>query len=80
MTCHCETHALSLLVIQAYKARHISMEFSESKYLAIAVGSWFEVVLVGIPLLALVNRCVHGDDIFDFDSSYSHPFNSSQFL
>ena len=36
---------------------------SFTQYLAIAVGSWFEVVLVGIPLLALVNRCVHGDDI-----------------
>lgn len=47
--------ALVMACFQAYKARNISMEFSESKYLAIAVGSWFEVVLVGIPLLALVN-------------------------
>jgi len=48
--------ALILACIQAYRARGISDEYSETKYLAIAVGSWFEVVLVGIPLLVIVDR------------------------
>lgn len=47
--------ALVLACIQAYRARGISDEYSESKYLAIAVASWFEVCLVGIPLLIIVD-------------------------
>ena len=47
--------ALIFACIQAYRARGISDEYSESKYLAFAVGSWFEVVLVGIPLLVIVD-------------------------
>ena len=48
--------ALVLACIQAYQARTISDEYSESKYLAIAIGSWFEVVLISIPLLVIVDN------------------------
>jgi len=49
--------ALFLLCYQAYKARNISDALSESKYLGIAIFSWTEVVLVGLPVLFLL-----GDD------------------
>jgi hypothetical protein len=41
---------------QAFRARNISSEFSESKYLGIAIYGWFQLALVGIPVLFLVDR------------------------
>ena len=40
--------------IQAYRARHISDELSESKYIAMSIWGIFQALLVGIPLSALV--------------------------
>ena len=39
---------------QAFKARNISTEFSESTYLGIAVFSWTQLCVVGVPVLFLV--------------------------
>ena len=41
---------------QAFKARNISSEFSESTYLGIGVFSWMQVVVVGIPVFFLVEE------------------------
>lgn len=46
--------ALVLACYQAYKARGISDEYSETKFIAIAVGGWVQVVLIGVPLMFLV--------------------------
>jgi hypothetical protein len=40
---------------QAFRARNISSEFSESKYLGIAIYSWSQLCLVGVPVLYLVD-------------------------
>jgi len=40
---------------QAFKARNISTEFSESKYLGIAMFSWVQILLVGLPVYFLVD-------------------------
>jgi hypothetical protein len=40
---------------QAFLARNISSEFSESKYLGIAVFSWLQLGLVGVPVLLLID-------------------------
>mmetsp|Transcript_24207 Transcript_24207/g.39516 ORF Transcript_24207/g.39516 Transcript_24207/m.39516 type:complete len:1286 (+) Transcript_24207:228-4085(+) len=48
--------ALVLACVQAYKARGISDEYSETKYIAIAIGGWIQVVLVGLPLMFLVSE------------------------
>jgi hypothetical protein len=47
--------ALLLALVQAYKARHIKTEFSESKYIAVAMISICQSLLLGIPLLWLVS-------------------------
>lgn len=47
--------ALLLACYQAYKARDISGEFSESKNLGLALFTWLQVLLVGIPSLFLVD-------------------------
>jgi len=39
---------------QAFKARNISTEFSESTYLGIAVFSWMQLSVVGVPVLFLM--------------------------
>lgn len=44
-----------MTVWQAFRARNISSEFSESKYLGIAVFSWVQLLLVGVPVLFLVD-------------------------
>jgi hypothetical protein len=44
-----------MTVWQAFRARNISSEFSESKYLGIAVFSWLQLGLVGIPVLLLID-------------------------
>lgn len=47
--------ALFLACFQAYKARNISDEFSESKYLGIALYSWLQVLFVGFPIMFLID-------------------------
>jgi gamma-aminobutyric acid type B receptor len=46
--------ALVLVNVQAYHARSINDELSESKYIGLATLSMFQIFLVGIPLLVLV--------------------------
>lgn len=46
--------ALVLACMQAYQARAISDEYSESKYIGIAIICWLEVLIVGLPLMFLV--------------------------
>lgn len=41
---------------QAYKAKDISDEYSESKHLGIALFGWVEIVLVGMPVLFLIEN------------------------
>uniref|UniRef100_A0A7S1ZKP5 G-protein coupled receptors family 3 profile domain-containing protein n=1 Tax=Ditylum brightwellii TaxID=49249 RepID=A0A7S1ZKP5_9STRA len=41
---------------QAYKARRISVEFSESKYVAMCMVVMLQVLLIGIPLSVLVSE------------------------
>mmetsp|Transcript_12246 Transcript_12246/g.20084 ORF Transcript_12246/g.20084 Transcript_12246/m.20084 type:complete len:621 (-) Transcript_12246:121-1983(-) len=45
--------ALGLALIQAYKARGISIEYSESHYVAMSMGFILEAFLIGIPLIFL---------------------------
>lgn len=46
--------AVVMAMLQAYKARNISTEFSESRYVALAMLSIFQVMVVGVPLVFLV--------------------------
>ena len=46
--------ALVLACIQAYQARTISDEYSESKYIGVAIICWLQVLIVGVPLIFLV--------------------------
>eukprot|EP00934_Nitzschia_sp_Nitz4_P006078 Nitzschia sp. Nitz4//scaffold59_size112058//79431//83130//NITZ4_004120-RA/size112058-snap-gene-0.38-mRNA-1//1//CDS//3329555156//6068//frame0 len=46
--------AFLMACIQAYLARNISDEFSESKYIGIAIYGWFQLLLVGVPILFLI--------------------------
>ena len=46
--------ALFLANVQAWKARNISTEFSESSYVALTMASFLQALLIGLPLLALV--------------------------
>lgn len=46
--------ALIIANVQAYRTRMIKTEFSESKYIAIALASMAQAGIVGIPLLFLV--------------------------
>lgn len=48
--------ALALACHQAWKARNISDEFSEAKNLGVALYSWLQIALVGIPVLFLIER------------------------
>merc|ERR1712072_798213 len=38
----------------AYKARSVSTEFSESKYVAIAMASNLQILVLGVPILIMV--------------------------
>lgn len=60
----CGLHFLLLLFASylSYTSRHISTDFSESKYLAIAMISNLQIFLVGVPVLFLVGT--------DPDSAY----------
>lgn len=46
--------ALVMSNVQAYKARHISDELSESAYIALAMISMLQTYIIGIPLLIVV--------------------------
>jgi gamma-aminobutyric acid type B receptor len=48
--------ALIMANVQAYRARRISTEYGESRYIAMAMVSILQVVLVGIPILFLVDE------------------------
>jgi hypothetical protein len=48
--------ALVLAFYQAYKARNINSEFSEAKYLGIALYSWIQIAIVVGPMLFLVRK------------------------
>jgi hypothetical protein len=48
--------ALLMTCIQAYSARNISDEFSESKYIGIAIYGWLQTALIGVPILFLINK------------------------
>lgn len=48
--------AVVLACAQAYRAREISDEFSESKWVAITVASWLQVFVVGFPVMLLVEE------------------------
>lgn len=46
--------ALLLAEIEAYKARNLSDHLSESKYIGLATVSMFQMIVVGVPVLFLV--------------------------
>lgn len=48
--------SLFLACVEGYKARTICDEFSESKYIGIAVVCWLQVLVIGLPLLFLVDK------------------------
>lgn len=48
--------AVVLANIQAFKARGISDEYSESKYIGVAMAGMLQVFLVGVPVLFLVGE------------------------
>lgn len=48
--------ALIMANVQAYRARRISTEYGESRYIAMAMVSILQVVVVGIPVLFLVDE------------------------
>lgn len=41
--------------VEAYKARNVDTEFGESNYIGLIMGSYLQVVAVGLPLFFLVN-------------------------
>lgn len=47
--------SLVLATVQSYKARMISDEFSESKYVGIVIICWLQLLVVSLPLLFLVH-------------------------
>ena len=48
--------AMSLVMYEAYKARNISEKYSESKNLGIATFSWIQLILVGCPVMFLIDE------------------------
>lgn len=48
--------ALIVAGYQAYQARNISDEFSESKTMGVALFSWFQLMIVGFPVLYLIDE------------------------
>lgn len=55
LICAIDLVALLAACYQAYKARDISDEFSESKNLGLALFTWLQVLVLGLPSLFLVN-------------------------
>ena len=48
--------ALCMACYQAFLARNISDEFSESAYIAVAVLGWLQIALIGVPILFLIDN------------------------
>jgi gamma-aminobutyric acid type B receptor len=48
--------ALCLACYQAFKARTISDDFSESKSMALAIYSWLQLCISGLPVLLLISK------------------------
>jgi len=48
--------ALAIACYQAYRARNISDEYSESKSMAFALFSWVELILVALPAVFLISK------------------------
>jgi hypothetical protein len=48
--------AIILACAQAYRARQISDEFSESRWVGVTVASWLQVFVVGFPVMFLVKE------------------------
>ena len=48
--------ALILANVEAYKARNISDEYSESKYIGVAMALTLQIFVIGIPILFLVGE------------------------
>lgn len=48
--------AVLAVIRQAYKARNISTEFSESRYLAIGLLNWLQLIVIGEPVIALLGN------------------------
>jgi len=46
--------ALIFAVVQAWQARNISTEYSESKFIGIAIFGWLQITVVGLPLMFLL--------------------------
>merc|ERR1712238_380611 len=42
--------------IQSYRARYISDEFSETKYIGLIMGSFLQCIVTGVPLIFLVHN------------------------
>lgn len=45
--------ALILACVQAYRARKLNDEYSESRWVLVACASWIQVVVIGIPVMLL---------------------------
>lgn len=48
--------AVAIANIQAYRARKIEVELSESKYIALATASMLQAFFIGIPIITLLNE------------------------
>lgn len=48
--------ALILALVQAWRARNISDEYSETKTVGVALYSWLQLLLVGVPALLLIDK------------------------
>jgi len=50
-----DTGALLMACVWAYQTRNIATEYAESKFIGIAIFGIFQVIIVGLPLVFLVN-------------------------
>mmetsp|Transcript_18446 Transcript_18446/g.39903 ORF Transcript_18446/g.39903 Transcript_18446/m.39903 type:complete len:635 (+) Transcript_18446:99-2003(+) len=52
------TNCVSVIIanVQAYEARHIDVEFQESKYIALATASFLQAFMIGIPVIILLKE------------------------
>ena len=56
LVCVVNFSAVFVAGFQAYQARNISDEFSESKNMGVALFSWFQLMIVGFPVLYLIGE------------------------
>ena len=54
--CLLNVGALFLALFQAWKARDIGSEFSETKAVGLALYTWLQILLVGVPCLFLIDK------------------------